>query len=213
MKLVRTIAAGAALAWIAAADIALAQNEVQVPRDQPHIQHATGFTFPAQVNDFQRTRVTRFRPDGTDEAASYVRYTRGQEVVVTVYVYPSPPLSSAVGSSGFGDARSRACAAHFGEVRLELEGVHRNARIVQEFTPTTVQSGVTYQGHGAIYEIETPFMGRDAEVLHSQARLFCFVGGRWSVKYRISHPANYDATADIDAFMAAMPWTIAEQTL
>jgi len=131
--------------------------------------------------------------------------------VITVYVYPSP--DAAGGGSSFGDARGRACATQFGQVRQEIEGVHQDAELIENYTPRTVQNGITYEGLGAAYHIRTRFMGRDNTLLRSEARLFCFVGGRWSVKYRISHPADYNAAPDIDAFMAAMPWTIVEPTL
>lgn len=196
----------AALASCALAFDAAAQSDLPVPPEQDYTQAATGMVFPARAAGFERTRVTRYAPDGSDESAGYVLDNPDAEVVITVYVYPSP--------AAFAGDRIQACAAQFAGVQREIEGVYRDRTLVEETEARVTQAGVPYVGHSAVYALTSPnFMGRPNTLLRSEARLFCYVGGQWSVKYRISHPAGYDASGDVAAFMDAMPWTIAPETL
>jgi hypothetical protein len=61
----------------------------------------------------------------------------------------------------------------------------------------------------AAYTFTAPlFAGRRNQPVRSEAYLFCYVGGRWSVKYRFTHPADQDVRALIGAFRRELAWTI-----
>ena len=55
--------------------------------------------------------------------------------------------------------------------------------------------------------------GKDHAPLRSETYLFCYVGGRWRVKYRFTYPAALDAQHGIEDFMRDLVWTIAPETL
>lgn len=187
------------------AGAAVAQEDVPVPRDAPYVQSATGMSFPPAVGDFRRGRVTRYAPDGTDESAGYGRIIANGEIIATVYVYPSPALSGPATA----EAQRAGCAQQFDAVLRELEGVYADESLVSQGETHLSQGGAERAGMGAVYTLTAPrFMGRENERLRSETHLFCYVGGRWSVKYRISYPENYNASAAIAAFMRDLTWTI-----
>lgn len=206
-RLTRTLAA--ALAGAALMSSAAAQEEVSVPRGEAYIQAATGMTFPAQVGEFNRVSVYRYAADGTDESAGYNLYRRGAHVAATVYVYPSPELEIGPGSQPETVLAAQAllCSAQFDRVQLEIEGAYEGETLIEE-------SGTMHDetlGFRAAYTFTSPNFARRRNVeVKSEAHLFCFVGGRWSVKYRFTYPVDQDVRAVIDAFMRDLAWTIGD---
>jgi hypothetical protein len=189
---------------------AAAQTELQVPRGQDYVQAATGATFPARIGVFNRGRIVQYADDGTDMSAGYGRILPGEEIVVTLYVYPSPAVASVNSPPEVvTTARALTCSRQFDTVQQEIEQTYDDESLVSEGAFDFERNGVTHIGFRATYTLTSPaFMGRANTPLRSEAYLFCHVGGRWSVKYRFSYPVDYDASAQIAAFMQDWAWTI-----
>lgn len=180
--------------------------------DGSYTQAATGMVFPAAVGDFKRINIIRYKNDGTDESAGYNRPTPGKEISATVYVFFSPSLIS-VGSpqSVVDDARQHLCSQQFQAVEHEIISAHYDAVFQDEAQSILSQNGSAHAGFRVSYKLMNPvFFDRTNVVSRSDAYLFCFVGSKWSIEYRIDYPADYDASTDIRAFMEGLKWTIAD---
>src|ERR1700682_5181477 len=97
-----------------------------------YTQTASGMSFPESVGDFTRVNVIRYRPDGTDESAGYNRVEQAHEISGTVYVFPSPSLTSfASPASVIAQARARLCGNFFASVRGEITSAHPDAELLE----------------------------------------------------------------------------------
>ena len=165
--------------------------------------------FPEVVNDFQRVNIIKYNPDGSDESGGYNRIAPGAEINATVFIFPSLSLIS-IGSPQYviDDARSRLCQSQFHGVEQEVMSAHPDAQRLSEEPVSLEQQGVTQRGFRASYQLlNSKFFGR-SQVSRSDAYLFCFAGGKWTIEYRFDYPLNYDGTAPIAAFMRDLKWTI-----
>lgn len=207
--------AGAKLAFVAgtaliAAGVVAAQAMTVLHPDGPYTQAATGMVFPTSVGDFRRVDIIHYKDDGTDESAGYNRIAPLAEISATVYVFPSPSLVS-VGSSQetVADARKNLCEAQFRAIQQEVVTAHPDAILVSREAVTLEQQGLAGDGNKAVYTLTNgSFFGRANVKSRSEAYVFCYAGGRWTVEYRIDYPAEYDATAPIAEFMRNLTWTI-----
>jgi hypothetical protein len=175
-----------------------------------YVQKPTGMAYPESVGNFRRVSIIRYEPDDSDESAGYNRYVPLKEIVATVYVFPSPALRS-VGSprSVIEDARNHLCTDQFGSVKKEVTGAHPDAILLRESAAGLVQGNVKHDGHSAAYKLTNrSFAGRENVLLRSDVDVFCYVGGKWTVEYRIDYPFDYDASAEIADFMQGLIWTI-----
>ena len=175
----------------------------------PFTEPMTGMLFPEAVNDFQRVNVIKYKPDGSDESGGYNRIIPDAEINATVYVFPSLSLIS-IGSPQYviDDARSRLCESQFHGVEREVMVAHPDAQRLSEEQVMLEQQGQIYRGFRASYKLLNPkFFGR-SQVSQSDAYLFCFVGGKWTVEYRFDYPLGYDAGPPIAAFMRDLKWTL-----
>ncbi len=205
----------AALLAFAAAPVALAQEQAELPAET-YVQAASGMAFPLVAGRFERLNsVTRYAADGSDESVGYRWQTKAGSVNATVYVYPSPTLSNASAAAGNLDqARSELCNAQFASVLREIASVHPTATLVEEGPTTLQQRRGHYAGHALAFTISSPSaFGKDHAPLRSEAELFCYLGGRWNVKYRFTYPAAIRAQRAIDEFMRELTLTIAPETL
>lgn len=204
-------ALAAAVVGVALAAAPAAAEDIPVAPGQDYVQTATGMVFPPRVGPFQRTRIYRYAADGSDESAGYNLLRPNAEIAVTVYVYPSPEMTIEPADTPDVVAAAQAihCSAQFDRVQQEIAVTYRDATLVYE--SETSHAGAP--GYSATYTFTSDnFMGRRDQPLRSEAYLFCFIGGRWSVKYRFSYPAGVDAGADIAAFMDGLVWTIGQET-
>ncbi len=196
------------LALLLAAAPAAAQQRISVPHDRPYVHAASGMTFPAQVGGYQRgATITRFAADGSDESVSYRLATPNGFVQATVYVYPSPPLAEAGGD--LAAARTAQCAAQFESVADEISRTHPNTEVLQGGETQLHQGDAARSGHALIMTVSSPSgFGASHPPLRSEAYLFCYVGGRWSVKYRFTYAGELAQAADVAGFMHDLVWTI-----
>ena len=175
-----------------------------------YTQAASGMRYPAMIRDYKRVAVTRYNEDGTDESVGYNRVTPGTEISATIYVYPSPAVSGAGAPELVAAERARKCGQQFQAALGELTIVHRDAVLISDGDVVLRQAGARYAGHKTVHKYAAPFdfFGRAHAPLMSETYMFCFVGGFWTVEYRIDYPRDYDAHADIAAFMHDLRWTI-----
>jgi hypothetical protein len=177
----------------------------------PYTQTASGMIFPESVGDFTRVNVIRYRPDGTDESGGYNRLETAHEINATVDVFPSPPITSFASPANVIDqARSRLCENLFASVQAEITTAHPDAELVETAEVSLPQSRSV--GHKATYRLTNPnFFGR-RQASRSEAHVFCYAGGKWTVEYRFDYPDDYDAAPAISNFMRDLAWTIREQS-
>ena len=175
-----------------------------------YTQSASGMSFPVSVADFMRVNVIRYVPDGTDESAGYNRVETSHEVSGTVYVFPSPSVTSFASPAGvIAQARARLCANFFASVQGEITSAHPDAELLETTEVSLPQAGS--MGHKATYRLTNAnFVGR-RQVSRSEAYVFCYAGGKWTVEYRFDYPDDYNAGSAIAGFMRELNWTIREQ--
>lgn len=176
--------------------------------DGPYTHRGSGMTFPTAVGNFQRSGVHQFDTEGMDVAAGYNLADSRRPVTATVYVYPAPRVTS-IGSPAHVVTLARRMAAQreFDIRKREILDSHTNTRVIQEDDALLPQGGSTYQGRKARFEFEDTFRGRRLP-LSSELYLFTFVEDRWTIKYRFTYPKAVDASAEIQAFMRNLPWTV-----
>lgn len=198
------------LAYCMPPDMAAAQGITRVDVTGPYTQATTGMTYPVSIDDFRRVNVLRYRADGTDESAGYNRETPLTEIDATVYVFPSPSLVS-IGSpqNVIDDARATLCKAQFRGIQHEITTAHPDAVFVSEGDANLTQGDRVHDGHKAFYTLtNSQFFGRVNVASRSDAYVFCFVGGTWTVEYRFDYPVAFDASEEIANFMRDLIWTI-----
>lgn len=211
MAWLRSLAACAALA-ATLCPAALAQTPVQVPPDAAYTQAASGMTFPPSVGAFQRLSVTRFADDGTNEAAGYRLTTAAGHIEATVYVSPSGVIYS-VGSPRdvIETARATVCRQDFQQLGQMFESFYSNATQMRGEETVLSRSGADRRGYKISFGVTSPSAFGDVHPpLRSETYFFCYVGGRWTVKYRFTYAETLvgEARGAIDQFMRDLEWTI-----
>lgn len=179
---------------------AAAQERIDRRGTVAHAPAGTGFA--ERVGDFRRTSVVRFDPEGENLSAGYSLDRPEGRVALTVYIYPSP---RAAGGSGAAAARTTACAREFADVRQAIAIHHGELAPADAGAPEGLPGTEAALSHRAAFRFRTEFDGRMQEV-RSEARLYCYVAGRWQVKYRVTAPTGVRAEAEIDAFVRHGPW-------
>lgn len=190
----------AAAALLFAAPLAAKPQDITAPGTVAHRDARTGF--PETIGDFRRISVTRYDPFGRDVSANYQLVRPEGQVRMSVYIYPA----DAFGPVPAGDDGMRGfCREHFEGVEAAIRQSHQGAERL-ETDPPSVRGGLDPDlAHRSRFRISAD-IGRGPEALVSEARLYCFAGGNWLVKYRISASAGLDASAAIDNFVRLGPW-------
>jgi hypothetical protein len=163
-----------------------------------YVQEASGMSFPPSVGDFRRVSLRRYTEDGSNESAGYNRRDGASYVGATVYVYPSPAITS-IGSprEAVEEARTTLCAQQAEAVRRELASVHPNLEPVEDGRTLLVQGERSFPGQRMSFRVTAPSgFGPSHPPLRSEAQLFCYVGGRWTVKYRFTYAEDFSGAAE-----------------
>lgn len=171
-----------------------------------YVHSASKITMPESVGSFQRDTVSRYDADGLDVSVAYNLVTQFHQIAATVYLYPSPSLTS-IGSPPevVAGARAYLTEAEFEHGKQEIQQAHPGAALVEQRDISQIESGQTYAGKLAVFEYDEVFAG-SRMLVHSRLYLFCYVGGKWTVKYRFSHPKNEDADREIQEFIQKWSW-------
>jgi len=188
----------AALALLLAAPaLAAAQpRDISAPGTVPHAAAHAGF--PERVGEFERSQVLRF--DDRDIAANY-NLERGSDFVrLSVYIYPAPRAS--------GRERASTCQELMRGVSDAIFQQYPGAIVDESGAAPAVPDVEADLGLRSVHSIRVNLRGTQPEDARSESRLYCFVGGDWLVKYRVSTNAgsDIDLGALIDDFIRRGPW-------
>ena len=192
----------AALAWLPAS----AQGPRDIEHKGPFTQQASGALFRERVGDFVRTRITQYDEAGDDVSGSYNLVTPEGRLVLTVYVYPGPTVPPKTPMS----SKVAACGEYFESARAEI-AKKPGARTLKEEESVAVGEIDPKLRKRVLFAARTRFDGEEQDV-RTQLDLYCFVGGKWMVKYRTTSHAAFDATAAIDTFIRTGPWPSGEDS-
>jgi|GEM_PF-1996668 len=190
-----------ALAFIAAAAAAApASAQSRITRSGPVPHAAAGATFPDRVGEFRRTSVVQYDSDGQDMSGSYNLVTPEGRLIVTVYIYP--PREEAAAAE-----RAAACRREFDANVREISSVkaYNDLRRDPPAPAPAVSGAAPELSHSTTFRFRTAFDRPDQE-LQSSYRLYCYVGGRWLVKYRATSAEGYPAEQALEQFIRAGPW-------
>jgi hypothetical protein len=207
-----------ALVWMILAGAATAAhaNYYDSPRELDvtgsYTQAVSGMVFPESVAGFERTGIIRYNSEGTDESADYLLDVAGREIGISVYVYPVPAdlgseLAKVLPQADLIGALSMLVEQFFANEEQGIVEVHSGADLLDESDISFSQRGVVYPGNVATFRYNEEFFGRVAKV-RSQLYLYPMVARQWMVKYRVTYPDGVDSESQVNAFMAALPWTI-----
>jgi hypothetical protein len=171
-----------------------------------YFHSASKITMPESIAGFQRDAVTRYDADGLDVSGAYNLVTPSHRIAATVYVYPSPSLTS-FGSPPevVAGARARLTEGEFERRKQEVQQAHPGASLLEQRDISRTQGGQSYAGKLAVFEYEEVFAGSRMPV-RARLYLFCYIGGKWTIKYRITHPKSEDADREIQEFIQKWSW-------
>lgn len=194
----------ALLIGLLAATPAAAQQRIDRPG--PVVHEPARAVFPEQVGAFRRANVVSYGPNGDNVSASYNLARDGGRLLITIYIYPATGIVAGPGGGDTADvARASRCLAEFEGVNGAVARAHGGARPL-ESGPAEAPAGVgAGLAHRSIFRLRANFDDRIQDI-RSEARLYCYVGGDWLVKYRASSSDGMNVTEDIEAFIAQGPW-------
>jgi hypothetical protein len=184
-----------ALASALVAQSAAAQREIVT--DGAYVHGPAQAVYPVQVGGFRRSDIYQYDSEGKDVSASYNLATPEGRLLITVYIYPAPPAAPA--------ERAGLCDQEFGVVGTVISGQHGNVAPSEQGAALRVKGVDKSLAHRSVYRFSAPFDDRVQEI-RSEAHLYCYVGGDWLVKYRVSAPAAVETRGPVKAFIRDGPW-------
>jgi len=169
-------------------------RDITAPGTVPHSAARAGF--PENVGALRRIGVTRFSEQ--DISGSYQLERDGDYVRISVYIYPAPPVRE--------NQRVAACRAHMDGVVAAVARQHIGAELVENGVADPLPGVAEGLGLRSLHNVEFPLRGRALEPTQSESRLYCYVGGDWLVKYRISANPGFDVDDLVDELIRSGPW-------
>ena len=158
--------------------------------------------FPERIGPFIREGFTVYDQNGLDVSAAYI-CRNPVRITATVYSFPSPKLISLGSPSEVShSAREQLTANNFNEIKQEIMRVHPDA---VELQSKDIEGAESTIGKFAEYKFTESFMGQTRD-LNSRLYLFTYLGGKWTVQYRFTYPANPSADKTVDAFVKEYKW-------
>ncbi|MGE0178474.1 MAG: hypothetical protein AB7O91_01475 [Sphingomonas sp.] len=182
--------------WLTAALIVASPAAAQqVINESGPIAHGGADTaFPVTVDGFRRSRVVAYGPGRANMSASYSTMLDGLRLLVTVYIYPSAA----------GGDRIANCGTEFAGVGQAIVQAYGGARPIENGRAPAIAGALPELSLRSVHQVRMPFDGQIRDV-RTESRLYCYVGGRWQVKYRASATADYSPEI-LDRFIAQGPW-------
>jgi len=137
----------------------------------------SGYLFPAQVGAFRRVNLIQYDTGGLDVSAGYNYALPGCLVAVTVYIYPTPPMSF-VGADPnvVRSLEERWSESAYNEAKGQIARAHSEAVLEREEAAT--RDGIP--GKKAVYSIGTA---------ESELQVFV-VRHSWFLKTRATYPSQ-----------------------
>lgn len=195
MKTILAIAAA-----LLAAQPLSAQQSIEAPGPVAHA--AAGTSFAERVGAFRRINVTRFDSGGRDISANYDLVRADGRVRASLFIYPVAPDGAPPPP---GATRADICDGEYSSLKQAIERQYKGAALIEESLAPPVAGVQPRYTHRSIHRFRGD-IGAGVEDLRSESRLYCFVGGGWLVKYRISSSAGMDASAEIETFIRTSAW-------
>jgi hypothetical protein len=174
---------------------AAAQHEVVT--DGPYVHGPARAVYPLQVGEFRRSDIYRYDEAGMDVSASYNLATAEGRLLITVYIYPAEPAARA--------ERAQRCDEEFGAAEAAISSQHGNVEPVERGQAVSAAGVDPSLRHRSVYRFGGPFDDHVQE-LRSEVHLYCYVGGDWLVKYRVSAPAAVATRGPVERFIRTGPW-------
>ena len=173
-----------------------------------YVHEKSGMALPLAVGDYRRTEVIRYDQQSLDVSAGYDLHEGQRKIAATVYVYPAPSLFS-IGSltNTVASARAILTKREFEARKQEILHAHPGGKLTEDTEISIPIGGATRVGRIATFEYEQNFAGQ-YQMVRSHLCMFDFVGGKWTLKYRITYPKNSETTSEIDAFLQGVPWNV-----
>lgn len=173
------------------------------------IEHvASGMRFPPSRDGFARASIRQYDTGGLNVSAGYNSVGGRTPIVITIYVYPTPPARGGGDAARRAEERHRIGAAEFQQAKSEVIQARPEVKLIDETEVPGPEFAPEHGGHFARFAYPAEFAGR-FQPLESLLYLYCHVGGAWTVKYRISYPASsIEARGVMNRFMQELPWTI-----
>lgn len=190
--MMRWLAASALLVAVPAA----AQQAIQSTGSVAH--EAARTSFPLRIGEFERRSVVSYDAARRDMSAEYVLTRGDQRLYVTVYVYPAAAHAAPAD-------RQRFCRQSFDGALLAIRSRFPAAGTGGGTDPLPVDGSDAALRHRSVFAFRTDWFGAEQEV-RSELDLYCYVGGDWLVKHRISGPATFPLGDAIDTFIRTGPW-------
>jgi hypothetical protein len=175
------------------------------------VEHsASGMQFPLVCAGFTRAGIRQYDEGGLDVSAAYNLMSPRNPITVTAYVFPSPALRS-IGSpkSVIDEARATLARGEIQRCKNEIMQAHSGARLASESDLRALATGLAQPGYFGKFAYTEIFAGRAGPV-ESLLYVFCYVGGVWTIEYRITYPAGVDAGPAVNRFLQEFRSTIRE---
>jgi hypothetical protein len=186
------------LALAAAAGWQPAAAQQDVAAEGAYVHGPARAVFPTRVGEFRRSQIYRYDESGRDLSASYNLATPAGRLLITVYIYPAAAAAA-------GPDRARLCDQEFDAVNTAISSQHGNVAPFEQGAALKIQGVDRTQGHRSVYRFPGAFDDRVQEI-RSEAHLYCYVGGDWLVKYRVSTPVAVKAGKHVKRFIRNGPW-------
>lgn len=177
-----------------------------IPVKGTYVHAASGMTFPTAVADFRRTNIYKFDVQALDVGVNYDLTGLTGRILISVYVYPAPPLAA---GGDLQAARAAACRREFDLRAREIVTFHPGARMIQTRV-VPARSGEPTPGRMGTFAFDHVSDG-ERVALHSELYIFCFVGGGWAFEYRVTHQQSFAAAPLVAAFIDQLKWTVKPQ--
>jgi hypothetical protein len=194
------LALAAAAAWQPAA----AQRKIET--DGPYAHRGAGAVYPVRVGDFVRSNVYQYDAEGKDVSASYNLMMPEGRLLITVYIYPAARVTPVGAQDGSKEAaQALLCDREFDSVNEVISSQHPGTAAVERGAALDVPGVGPRLGHRSVYRFRAAF-DDDEQEIRSEAHLYCYVGGDWLVKYRVSAPAAVETRGPVESFIRNGPW-------
>jgi hypothetical protein len=184
-----------AVAAAVAAQPAAAQREIVT--DGPYLHAAARASYPLRVEGFRRSDIYQYDQEGKDVSAGYELATPKGRLLITIYIYPAAPAAAA--------ARASLCDEEFEAAEAAISSQHGNIAPIERGTAIAASDAEPGLAHRSVYRFSAPFGDRVQE-LRSEVHLYCYVGGDWLVKYRVSAPVGVETRGPVQRFIRLGPW-------
>jgi len=174
---------------------------------------ASGMRFPASVGGFKRVGVHEYDETGNHVSVGYnlnLKNTQYCLIAATVYVSPSPKVRSFGSRQNVVDsAKATLFKNLYEENKRTIIRTRPNVKLLIEKASPPPNQSKQPEGMYAKFSYKEDF-GEKNQPVESHLYLYCYVGGNWTVKYRITLRENtsVEARQELDRFLKNFEWTI-----